>query len=169
MDTSIFTPTIDIDAIATDVINNSKIDEKQINDAMNQQIENLENAKRENKNIPKHEFNAFMQWKTMLLFLIYISTHDISEQKGDVIRVVKQYVESNGTTPTDFFPYKNIVIEYQIQTIFDVIKILFFGNKTAAEFIDKINVMIEANKTLNARENGVIPKIKGNLKPCTIH
>ena len=97
-----------------------------------------------------------------VIFLIYISNSDISEQKGEVIKVVKQYVDSNGTTPTDFFPYKNIVIEYQIQTIFDVIKILFYGNTTANDFFEKVENMIQSNKLLNKKEIGVIENLKGN-------
>ena len=164
MDTAIFNPTIDIDALENDVINNSKIEAQQITEKINVQIENLKNAKAQQKTIPTSELHLFMKWKTLLLFLIYISNQNISEQKGDIIKAVKQYVNSNGTAPTDFFPYKDHVIEYQIDTIFDIIKILFHGDTIANEFIEKVDKMIESNKILSRKENGVIDKLNGKLK-----
>ena len=41
MDTSIFTPTIDFDTVATEVTNNTQINVKERNDAINLQIQNL--------------------------------------------------------------------------------------------------------------------------------
>ena len=164
MDTAIFNPTIDIDALENDVINNSKIEAQQITEKINVQKENFKNAKAQQKTIPTSELHSFMKWKTLLLFLIFISNQNIGEQKGDIITAVKQYVNSNGTAPTDFFPYKDHVIEYQIDTIFDIIKILFHDDNIANEFIEKVDKMIESNKILSRKENGVIDKLKGNLK-----
>ena len=139
MDTTIFTPTINIDALVINVTNNAKIKVQKIAEAINVQTKNLQNAKAQQKTIPTSELTSFMQWKTLILFLIYISNQNISEQKGDIITAVKQYVNSNGTAPTDFFPYKDHVIEYQIDTIFDIIKILFHGDTIANEFIEKVD------------------------------
>ena len=152
MDTTIFNPTIDINDLVTKVTNNTKINVKDIIDAIDKQIENLKNAKAQQKTIPTSELHLFMKWKTLLLFLIYISNQNISEQKGDIIKAVKQYVYSNGTAPTDFFPYKDHVIEYQIETIFDIIKILFHGDNIANEFIEKVDKMIQSNKLLSRKK-----------------
>ena len=71
MDTSIFTPTIDINIVATDVTNNTKIDEKQINDAMNQQIENFKNAKIQDKIYPYKNLMHLCNGKQCYFFNIY--------------------------------------------------------------------------------------------------
>ena len=50
----------------------------------------------------------------MLLFLIHISDQNISENKEYIITAAKNYLNSNEANETEFFEYKNIIIEYQI-------------------------------------------------------
>ena len=70
MNTTIFTPIIDIEKVENDIEQNIGINVQEIKDEIQQQTGKLRNAKTQKQIIPIEELNAFMQWK-ILLFLIY--------------------------------------------------------------------------------------------------
>ena len=107
--------TINIDEIENNVKQNNPINKQEILNIINQQIQTLKNVKEQGQNISEVELNKFIKWKTMLLFLIHISDQKKnSENKENIITAAKNYLNSNEANETEFFEYKNIIIEYQI-------------------------------------------------------
>ena len=115
------------------------------------------------------DLQDFIHWKTLVCFFIYIN-----KELNDPVKIIELidkanvYIQGdkikNQYLLKDNIIYQNIIIEEQIKSIVDIIKILFKNNSNEQNFITKIEEMLSKLKNLNNKEKPVLYKMKDEIK-----
>ena len=108
-----------------------------------------------------NDLQDFIHWKTLVCFFIYIN-----KELNDPVKIIELidkanvYIQGdkikNQYLLKDNIIYQNIIIEEQIKSIVDIIKILFKNNSNEQNFIKKIEEMLSKLKNLNNKEKPVL-------------